>query len=79
MACANTPATSDDPTGAFPARALLPTVDDTPVNAYGAPATGQMNAAMIQDSGGGGAHPNMQPFLTVTFCIALVGVYPTRD
>ena len=23
------------------------------------------------------AHPNMQPFLTVSFCIALQGIYPS--
>ena len=27
---------------------------------------------------GGQPHPNMQPYLTLNFCIALVGVFPSR-
>lgn len=30
-------------------------------------------------AGGGGAHPNIQPFVVVNYCICLVGVYPTRN
>jgi microcystin-dependent protein len=29
--------------------------------------------------GSGGAHENMQPFLVLNFCIALVGIFPTRN
>lgn len=32
----------------------------------------------VSNTGSGGAHDNMQPFLAVTFCIAVVGIYPTR-
>jgi microcystin-dependent protein len=28
---------------------------------------------------GGQPHPNMMPYLTVSFCVALVGIYPTRN
>ena len=28
---------------------------------------------------GGSAHENMQPFLTISFCIALAGVFPPRS
>ena len=31
------------------------------------------------DTGGGQAHANMQPFLCINFCIALVGVFPSRN
>lgn len=31
------------------------------------------------NSGGSQAHLNMQPFLTLTFCIALQGIFPSRD
>ena len=30
-------------------------------------------------TGGGGAHNNMQPYLTMSFIIALVGLYPSRS
>ena len=29
--------------------------------------------------GGSQAHQNMQPFLTLTFCIALIGIFPSRN
>jgi len=42
------------------------------------------NATMADDAvevvpaGGGNAHYNMQPYLTVRFCVALDGIYPQR-
>ena len=39
----------------------------------------QMHPSMIGMGGGGGTHENRQPFQAVNFCIALVGVYPTRN
>jgi microcystin-dependent protein len=38
-----------------------------------------MNAASTQDQGNGEAHENMQPWLAVNFCIALQGVFPSRN
>lgn len=38
-----------------------------------------LNAAAIDTVGGGQAHPNMQPYLTISFCIALVGIFPPRN
>lgn len=38
-----------------------------------------MNPACIQSSGGGLSHPNMSPYLTVNFCIALQGIFPPRS
>lgn len=48
---------------------------------YSNAATGlaAMNAAAIGNAGGGQAHPNMQPYLVINWCIALVGIYPSRD
>ena len=31
------------------------------------------------NAGGGGAHNNMQPFLTLNYIIALIGLYPSRS
>ena len=38
---------------------------------------GAMNAASISNVGGSQAHLNMQPFLTLSFCIALQGIFPS--
>lgn len=38
-----------------------------------------MNAATISNVGGSQAHPNMQPYLTLNFCICLVGIFPSRN
>ena len=37
-----------------------------------------LNPATIGDTGGGTAHPNMSPFLTLNYCIAVSGTYPPR-
>jgi microcystin-dependent protein len=36
-----------------------------------------MNAAMVKNTGGSQAHLNMEPFLTLSFCIALQGIFPS--
>ncbi len=38
-----------------------------------------MNPGMIANTGGSQAHQNMQPYLTISFCIALVGIFPSRN
>jgi microcystin-dependent protein len=38
-----------------------------------------MNANTIAPAGGGQPHNNMQPYLTLNFCIALQGVMPPRS
>jgi microcystin-dependent protein len=49
-------------------------------NAYTAPANlVAMSPASLANQGGSQAHPNMQPFLTLIFCIALTGIFPTQN
>ena len=43
-----------------------------------APATGAMNPNSLAPAGGSLPHNNMQPYLTLNFCIALQGVFPPR-
>ena len=51
-----------------------------PGNAYAPPNSLQaFNAASIGNTGGSQAHLNMQPFLTLTFCIALQGIFPSPN
>jgi microcystin-dependent protein len=38
-----------------------------------------LNAATIANAGGSQAHLNMQPFLTLNFCIALQGIFPSPN
>lgn len=38
-----------------------------------------LNEETVAPGGGGGPHNNMQPFLTVNFCIALQGSWPPRS
>jgi len=40
---------------------------------------GQMNPAMLGTAGGNVPHNNMQPYLVVNFCIAMVGLFPSRN
>jgi microcystin-dependent protein len=42
------------------------------------PAT-TMSGAALAIAGGSQPHENMQPFLTLLFCIALQGVFPARN
>ncbi len=38
-----------------------------------------LRAGSIANAGGGQSHNNMQPFMTVNFCIALQGLFPSRN
>ncbi len=42
-------------------------------------ATTVMNPTMLGDAGGSEPHANIQPYLTVNFCIALTGIFPSRS
>lgn len=42
------------------------------------PATGKVNPLSLSPTGGSLPHNNMQPYLTLNFCIALQGVFPQR-
>jgi len=40
---------------------------------------GVMDTSAVSSAGGSQAHENMQPFLTVSFVIALQGIFPSRN
>ena len=51
-----------------------------PGNVYAqafAPGAASLNPASVSNVGGSQAHLNMQPFLTLSFCIALQGIFPS--
>lgn len=38
-----------------------------------------LRSGTVTNAGGGQAHNNMQPYLAVSFCIALQGLFPSRN
>jgi microcystin-dependent protein len=69
--------TNSDGTEAIPVGNLLAR---SATQLYAAPSNlAAMNAASIGSVGGSQAHLNMQPFLTLTFSIALQGIFPSAN
>jgi microcystin-dependent protein len=67
----NTNAATNDPTDAVLANSTA---------SYHAPTNlTSLNPASVTSMGGSQAHLNMQPFLTLTFCIALQGIFPSPN
>jgi len=62
------PGNTKSPAGSVMARSL-----EQP---YG-PASGLEASPVVTNIGGSQAHLNMQPFLTLSFCIALQGIFPS--
>ena len=49
-------------------------------NVYRAPSNlTQLRSGTVTNVGGGQAHENMQPYIAVNFCIALQGLFPSRN
>lgn len=48
------------------------------INLYHTAASGTMSFQALAPTGGGLPHNNMQPYLTLSFCIALQGIFPQR-
>jgi microcystin-dependent protein len=68
------PATQDDPSEA---QYLAPVTGATPYNAPNN--LDAMASQALPNTGGNQPHNNLQPFLTLNFIIALVGLYPSRS
>jgi microcystin-dependent protein len=66
------PAAFDDPGGQHPAAA------SSGGRFTSGPPTGTMDASVVSSVGGSQAHLNMQPFLTLSFVIALQGIFPSQ-
>jgi microcystin-dependent protein len=66
-----------------PVNGLLATSSNsaTAANLY-APSNGAlvaMNTQSVATAGGNQPHPNLQPYTAINFCIALSGIFPSRD
>jgi microcystin-dependent protein len=59
----------------------LVTGQSTASSLYASAASGlvAMSPAAVASVGGSQAHLNMQPFLTLSFCIALQGIFPSQN
>jgi microcystin-dependent protein len=64
--------TSDTPTGALPAR------NPAGIPQYSTNSTTALSPGAIASAGGGAAHNNLSPYLTLNYCIALQGIFPSR-
>jgi microcystin-dependent protein len=71
--CSDAAGTQPSPAGSVWAR------DSAGNSEYSATAGIALAADAIGPAGGGGAHDNMTPFQVVNFCIALEGIYPSRN
>jgi microcystin-dependent protein len=70
--------TTANATVALPSNSITFARSGPPI--YGTPANlVSMNPQGISNVGGSQAHLNMQPFLTLNFCIALQGIYPSTN
>lgn len=67
-------ATQLDPSGGVPAASGKPVFAAPP--SAGAV---DMSKQMVANTGGSQAHQNMSPYLTLNFCIALVGIFPSQN
>ncbi len=75
-------ATTNAPNGALPAEGTQAgRGGGVAVNTYAAPGTAAALAAgqVVPAAGGGQPHNNLQPYLTLNWCIALTGVFPSRS
>ena len=62
-----------------PASAFYARTADASTMYFSGSADSAMNAAVISNVGGSQPHENRQPFLTLNFCIALQGIFPSRN
>ncbi len=66
-------ATTGNPTDNFLAGVATFAYRNTPSNLT------TLHPASLTNVGGSQAHLNMQPFLVLSFCIALQGIFPSRN
>lgn len=71
-------ATSDTANSSDPTNHIL--ANTTPNELWaGASNLQPMHAGTVANVGGGQSHENMQPYLAINFCIALQGLFPSRN
>lgn len=74
----NANGSSASPTIGAPSDNSLPATYATPAYSSTGTTKSTLNPGTVGNGGSGQGHENRQPYLTVSFCIALVGIYPSR-
>lgn len=69
--------TSPRPNGGFPGTITVPTDPNSLL--YGATSDNLMAPTMITNTGGSQPFALLQPYLTLNYCIALEGIFPSRN
>jgi microcystin-dependent protein len=64
---------------ANPSGQLLAPANNMYYSSPSSPTLTPMSATSIAATGGSQPHESMQPYLTIGFCIALVGIFPSRN
>jgi microcystin-dependent protein len=72
VAAVDDDATASTPTNALPANIVAKGYSKAAGNT-------NMNPTMIGGGGGNQPHPNLQPYLALNYCIALEGIFPSRN
>lgn len=72
---------SDGSNGVLASSVLRRNRNNRNVYIYDGPGTAnqQLAADSMGNTGGGQSHDNMQPYLTLRACVALIGIYPSRS
>ena len=82
LSASNAEPTGDAPAAELPARGFWDSGSESGQLAYYTPASGAPRVNMapqaLAPAGGSLPHNNMQPYLTLNYCIALQGIFPAR-
>lgn len=62
-----------DPAGNFVAQC------DEGVKSYSGASNTVMNSAAVSNAGGSQSHSNIQPYLTISYCVAIQGLFPSQE
>lgn len=73
----SSPGTSNNPAGNV--SAVASDVNEGAVNAYGTANDATASPKAVGIAGGSQPHENMQPYLALNYCIALEGIFPSRN
>jgi len=72
-------ASGNDATSEQPAGNVWATTEEDEYHPYDDRAAVNMNTDAVPNVGGSQSHENMQPYLVLNYCIALQGVFPSRN
>lgn len=77
----NATGTTDMATGNYLANGAVTIArgNTVPANLYATGQNAQLNPNAVSIQGGNQPHENRAPFLTLNYCIAVVGIYPSRN